>query len=165
MRKKVEDDPPAVGRDVDGHPRTLVGLEVDLAGLAPREGDVPLGGVIVALLREGVGGEGSGGGGRESEQERGEGARGGRALHGCLRDSGGRVRSRQNRATRGWSATARKRGRPKAHERNSSRGRTRTCDKTVNSRLLYQLSYAGMDGSASKNGPGGCGSQCAMTAS
>ncbi len=26
----------------------------------------------------------------------------------------------------------------------SSRGRTRTCDSTVNSRLLYQLSYAGM---------------------
>ena len=29
--------------------------------------------------------------------------------------------------------------------KNNSRGRTRTCDKTVNSRLLYQLSYAGLE--------------------
>src|SRR6266478_5311438 len=28
----------------------------------------------------------------------------------------------------------------------SSRGRTRTCDPPVNSRLLYQLSYSGRDG-------------------
>src|SRR5205823_10176054 len=28
----------------------------------------------------------------------------------------------------------------------SSRGRTRTCDPPVNSRLLYQLSYSGMSG-------------------
>src|SRR5258705_10418030 len=28
----------------------------------------------------------------------------------------------------------------------SSRGRTRTCDPPVNSRLLYQLSYSGMGG-------------------
>ena len=27
----------------------------------------------------------------------------------------------------------------------NSRGRTRTCDPTVNSRLLYQLSYAGKE--------------------
>ncbi len=27
----------------------------------------------------------------------------------------------------------------------SSRGRTRTCDPPVNSRLLYQLSYSGID--------------------
>ena len=41
----------------------------------------------------------------------------------------------------------------------NSRGRTRTCDPTVNSRLLYQLSYAGLEGTARKNRPGGCGSQ------
>lgn len=32
----------------------------------------------------------------------------------------------------------------------SSRGRTRTCDPTVNSRLLYQLSYAGIVNSNEK---------------
>src|SRR5436309_7753204 len=30
--------------------------------------------------------------------------------------------------------------------RGNSRGRTRTCDPPVNSRLLYQLSYSGMSG-------------------
>ena len=34
---------------------------------------------------------------------------------------------------------------------NGSPGRTRTCDKSVNSRLLYQLSYRGMAGA--RGGP------------
>jgi hypothetical protein len=36
----------------------------------------------------------------------------------------------------------------------SSRGRTRTCDSVVNSHLLYQLSYAGMQ-NGKGNGPPG----------
>ena len=90
VREEIEDDPPSVGRHVHRHPRPLVGLEVDFAGVAPREGDVPVGvGGAVRVLCEGGGGEG-GGGGRKSEGDREEDDGCG-ARHGCLRGWSGAV--------------------------------------------------------------------------
>ncbi len=93
VREEIEDDPPSVGRHVHRHPGPLVGLEVDFAGVAPRERDVPVG-VIGAVRGARVlckrgGGEG-GGGGPKSEGDR-KGNDGCGARHGCLRGWSGAV--------------------------------------------------------------------------
>ena len=46
-----------------------------------------------------------------------------------------------------------------------SGGRTRTCDPMINSHLLYQLSYAGLDGGADRNRTGvhGFAGRCVAT--
>ena len=68
VAQKVEDDPATVRRDVHRHPGALVGREVDLAGLAAGEGDIPVGvGVLAGVLR----GEGSREGGPEAERNDG----------------------------------------------------------------------------------------------
>jgi hypothetical protein len=41
VAKEVEDNPPAVGRQVRRHPRSFTRREVDLACLAARQRDVP----------------------------------------------------------------------------------------------------------------------------
>ena len=59
VSQEVEDDPAAVGGDVEGHPSALLGREIDLAGLAAGQGGVPVGD---ALGVGGGGGEEEGGG-------------------------------------------------------------------------------------------------------
>ena len=82
---EVENDPAAVGRDVEGHPGALLGGEIDLAGLAAGQGGVPVGDAL------GVGGgggeeEGGGEGGRGPGERAASDGRGGRCdpRQGCL---------------------------------------------------------------------------------
>jgi hypothetical protein len=71
VAEQIEDEPLAIGRDVDRHPRPFGGGEVDLAGRAARLRDVPR----RRLLRErGRGGEGRHEGERGVAGERSHGA-------------------------------------------------------------------------------------------